>query len=161
MTELPECDIVFARLVDIPPERIISHMSDPRVTAHMPLAGFEWDYDAVARFVAAKEGYWSRDGLGHWAILYNENYAGWGGFEREGDEWEFGLVLKPEYFGLGIRIVRKAIRFALADERIRTVTFLLPPSRRKRGALARLGATFVGEVRHGGARFLKFRLDIR
>lgn len=125
----------------------------------MPLLTFEWDEDALAKFVATKEEYWNRDGLGHWAILLNNKYVGWGGFQREGNEWDYGLVLKPEYFGLGTRISRKAMDFAAADKRIPFVTFLLPPSRRNLGALKRLGATFVGEIEYDGSAFLKYRLE--
>ncbi|MGD8843622.1 MAG: GNAT family N-acetyltransferase [Gammaproteobacteria bacterium] len=161
MIDPRERHITFARLPDIPLGEIIAHMSDPRVGEHMPLLTFQWDHDAVTRFIAAKEACWHRDGLGHWAILCDGRYVGWGGFQKEGEEWDYGLVLKPERFGLGTLITRKAIEFALADERILFVTFLLPPSRRKLGALARLGATFVDEIEHAGARFLKYRLDIR
>lgn len=137
----------------------MAHMSDVRVTAHMPLATFRWDEERVDAFVAAKEAYWLRDGLGHWAILANGAYVGWGGFQREKDEWDFGLVLTPSSFGLGMRIARLSLAFAVADGRIPYVTLLLPPSRRHLGALARFGATFVGEVDHGDVRFLKYRLD--
>jgi hypothetical protein len=159
MASSPERDVTFARLPDISPNEIIAHMSDPRVAEHMPLLTFKWDHDVVTEFIAAKEECWRRDGLGHWAILCNDNYVGWGGFQKEGDEWDYGLVLKPESFGLGTLISKKAIEFALADERIPFVTFLLPPSRKNLGALARLGAKFVDEIEHGGAKFLKYRLD--
>lgn len=99
--------------------------------------------------------------LGHWAILANDVYVGWGGFQKEGDEWDFGLVLRPQCFGLGGRITRSALAFAKAEKRIPFVTFLLPPSRKNLGALARLGASFVGEVEYNGAQFLKFRLDTK
>lgn len=161
MTIAPEPEISFVRLPGIPPEAIVAHMSDPRVAEHMPLLTFTWDRKAVSEFVAAKEERWRRDGLGHWAILCNGSYVGWGGFQKEGDEWDFGLVLTPGAFGLGIRISRQAIGFAVADERIPFVTFLLPPSRKHLGALSRLGAEFIDEVEHEGAKFLKFRLDTR
>ena len=125
----------------------------------MPLLTFEWDKNAVTKFVATKEEFWRRDGLGHWAVLSNDAYVGWGGFQKEAEEWDFGLVLKPGSFGLGIRIAMKAIEFAIADERIPFVTFLLPLSRTKLGALKRFGAQFVGEAECNGAKFLKFRLD--
>lgn len=134
-------------------------MSDPRVAKHMPLLTHEWDAKTVAKFVAQKEACWARDGLGHWAILSNERYVGWGGFQKEGDEWDFGLVLRPDAFGLGNRILKKAMDFAVADERIPFVTFLLPPSRKKLAALHRLGAKHIGEIEYGGAKFLKFRLE--
>lgn len=149
----------FVRLPDISPQEIIEHMSDARVAEHMPLLTFEWSEQKLADFVAAKEECWNLDGLGHWAILCDNAYVGWGGFQKEGDEWDFGLVLKPDSFGLGLHITKKALTFAFADERIPFVTFLLPRSRTKLGALARLGARFVEEIDYGGEQFLKFRLD--
>lgn len=91
--------------------------------------------------------------------MSDNQYVGWGGFQKEGDEWDFGLVLKPDAFGLGTRISRKAIQFAIADERMPFVTFLLPPSRKKLGALERLGARRVDEIDYDGATFLKYRLE--
>ena len=134
-------------------------MSNPRLAAHMPLLTFQWDHEAVTRFVAAKEEAWRRDGLGHWAILCDGRYVGWGGFQKEGDEWDFGLVLKTDAFGLGPAIAKKAMEFARSDDRIPSVTFLVPLSRKHLGALERLGATWVGEIEYGGATFRKFRLD--
>lgn len=151
--------LTFVRLPDIQPEEIVAHMSDPRVALHMPLLTSNWDLGTAAEFVAKKEAYWHRDGLGHWAILSNGDYAGWGGFQKEGDDWDYGLVLTPQCFGLGPQITKKALAFAKADRRIPFVTFLLPPSRSNLGALARLGAAFLGEVVHEGERFLKFRLE--
>ncbi|MCR9057648.1 MAG: GNAT family N-acetyltransferase [Rhodobacteraceae bacterium] len=152
-------NIAFARLSEIDPAEIATHMSDPRVAEHMPLLTFAWDDAAVREFVAQKEECWNRDGLGHWAILSDGRYVGWGGFQKEGDEWDFGLVLRPDAFGLGTRISRKALEYAIADERIPFVTFLLPPSRKNLGALKRIGAKFVGEIEYDGARFLKFQLE--
>ncbi|MEM9584936.1 MAG: GNAT family N-acetyltransferase [Pseudomonadota bacterium] len=152
-------EIEFTRLPEIDPSEIVAHMSDPRVAEHMPLLNYEWDEAAAAKFVATKEACWNRDGLGHWAILSDGKYVGWGGFQKEGCEWDFGLVLKPESFGLGTRVSRKAIDFAIADKRIPFVTFLLPPSRKYLGALDRLGAVFVGEQAYDGETFLKFRLE--
>ena len=152
-------DITFTRLPTIDPSEIAAHMSDPRVAEHMPLLTFAWNEAAVARFVADKEERWRRDGLGHWAILVNGEYVGWGGFQKEGDEWDFGLVLRPNAFGLGTRITKKALEFAFADERIPFVTFLLPPSRRNLGAFDRRGASFVGEVDYEGSVFRKYRLE--
>lgn len=151
--------ITFTRLTKVSPDAILAHMSDPRVATHMPLLTFEWDDAAVAAFVAAKEECWRRDGLGHWAILSGDEYLGWGGFQKEGDEWDFGLVLRPSAFGQGVRIAQKALGFARSDPRIPFVTFLLPPSRKNLGALDRLGATLIGQVDYEGANFLKYRLE--
>jgi hypothetical protein len=152
-------EITFTRLTTIDPGQIIAHMSDPRVAEHMPLLTGDWTETTVTKFVSTKEECWHRDGLGHWAILVNGEYAGWGGFQKEGEEWDLGLVLHPNTFGLGPRIVKKAVDFAIADERIPFVTFLLPPSRKNRGALHRLGAKFIGEIQYDGLVFLKYRLE--
>ncbi|GGH38351.1 Protein N-acetyltransferase, RimJ/RimL family [Cribrihabitans marinus] len=161
MTRNDPPQIGFARLPDIPPDMLIAHMSDPRVAEHLPLLKDTWNRDIAARFVAAKEECWRRDGLGHWAILADGHYVGWGGFQKEGGEWDFGLVLKPSAFGLGMRIARKAIAFAKSDARIPFVTFLLPLSRRSLAALERMGARFVGEFKYDGETFLKYRLETR
>ena len=155
----PDCTLKFTRLSDVAPDDIFAHMSDPRVARHLPLLTSQWDRNTVAGFVATKEACWHRDGLGHWAIMCDGNYVGWGGFQKEGAEWDFGLVLTSDAFGLGIRIARKAIAFARADARIPFVTFLLPPSRTRLAALDRLGAGFIGSVTYDGAQFMKYRLD--
>ena len=154
-----EHKITFTRLPEIAAHEIVAHMSDPRIARHMPLLTFEWDELAVEQFIAAKENYWRRDGLGHWAILNNGQYIGWGGFQKEGEEWDFGLVLRPSAFGLGTRIFKKTMAFAFADKRIPFVTFLLPPSRTTQSALTRFGAQFVEEVDYRGVPFLKYRLE--
>ena len=151
--------ISFERLPEVPAHEILAHMSDPRMAAHMPLLTDGWDLGRVAEFVVDKEARWRRDGLGHWAILCDGRYAGWGGFQKEGEEWDYGLVLTPDRFGLGGAITRQALAFAKADPRIPYVTFLLAPTRRSTRGLDRLGARFVGEVEHDGAVFRKFRLD--
>ena len=152
-------NLTFARLTEIPPAEILAHMSDPRVAEHMPLLNARWDLAQAERFIAAKEACWQRDGLGHWAFLSGRAYVGWGGFQKEGEEWDFGLVLRPDSFGLGPRIARKALNIAKADARIPYVTFLLAPSRRSLRGLERLGAQQVGEIDYDGSRFLKYRLD--
>lgn len=157
--QVVKSEITFVRLPEIDPAKILAHMSDPRVAEHMPLLNFTWNAETVARFVARKEECWRCDGLGHWAFLFDDQYVGWGGFQKEGAEWDFGLVLRPDTFGLGPRIARKAIDFAISDERIPYVTFLLPPSRTHLRALHRLGAWQVGEVDYDGATFLKFQLS--
>ena len=159
MSDRSNSGVAFVRLPEVPLEEIVAHMSDPRVGAHMPLLTFEWDREAAENFVADKEARWIRDGLGHWAILNDGQYAGWGGFQKEGDEWDFGLVLKPDNFGLGLPIARKAIEFAMADKRMPYVTFLLPPSRRNRRALVRFGAKFVGRISYEGMPYLKYQLE--
>lgn len=159
MTGHMRSEIRFARLSDIPGTTITAHMQDPRVTAHLPLLDGPWTAGKTAQFVTQKEAAWARDGLGHWAILADDTYIGWGGFELENGAWDFGLVLTAEAFGLGLRVTRHALAFAKHDPRIPFVTFLLPDSRRHLGALSRLGAEHEGGVLLGHAHFQRFRLS--
>lgn len=152
--------IEFARLSLVKPADITAHMSDPRMAEHMPLLGPDWSDEMTAAFIAKKEQHWEDEGLGHWAFLYEGAYVGWGGFEKIGDEWDFGLVLKPDAFGLGVKIARKVVAFAQQDERIESIIFLLPPTRKKLGALKRLGAVYEESVEYGGAEFRKYRLMV-
>ncbi len=158
MTDFPQT-FSYRRLSDVDPELLIAHMSDPKTAEHMPLMPDSWDHSTIASFVATKEAAWTQDGLGHWAIFQDDRYLGWGGFQKEGDEWDLGLVLTPDSFGLGFRITRDMIRFAKADPRIPYATFLLPPTRQNLGALRRIGAVQIGTIDYDGATFLKFRLD--
>lgn len=153
-------NIQFARLSDIPTERLTAHMSDPFVAAHMPLLTGTWTDEMTRDWVAAKEAHWATHGLGHWAFLDHGTYVGWGGFEREGEDWDFGLVLSREAVGLGRAITKLALDTARQDPRIDSVTFLLPPTRRHTGALLRLGAEQEGDVELHGERFQKFRLRL-
>ena len=141
--------ITFTRLTEIEPAEIAEHMSDARVAEHMPLLTSDWDAKAAAEFVSHKEETWARDGLGHWAILLDGRYVGWGGFQKEGDEWDFGLVLKPDAFGIGRRITKKAIDFAFSDERISFVTFPFAPNANQLGSTskARRAADWGDRVR--------------
>ncbi|MAM61875.1 GNAT family N-acetyltransferase [Maritimibacter sp. UBA3975] len=149
----------FLRLTEVDPDRITAHMRDPRLRAHMPLLPATWDDAATHAFIEAKEATWQRDGLGHWAFVHDGDYLGWGGFQKEGDEWDFGLVLSPDHFGAGQRIARACLARAVQDLRIPYVTFLLPPSRTRLAALHRLGAEELSPVTYAGETFRKFRLD--
>jgi len=149
----------FIRLRDVSRDALARHMSNPRLTEHMPLLSGVWDRARCDAFVAAKEACWTRDGLGHWAFMANGDYVGWGGFQKEGLDWDFGLVLRPQYFGLGIALTRKALAFARSDDRIPYVTFLLPPTRKHVRGLERLGASVVDTITYDGEIFMKYRLE--
>lgn len=112
----------------------------------MPLAGMAWTKEVCAGFVAAKEACRDRDGLGHWAFVDDGGYLGWGGFRKEGEDWDFGLLLRLDRFGRGMEITRQALAFARADPRIPHVTVLLPPTRTRLGAPRRMGAVRAGEL---------------
>ncbi|UZD92306.1 GNAT family N-acetyltransferase [Cognatishimia activa] len=149
----------FLRLTEIPTAAIREHMSDPRVAKHLPLmTKTSWQDSDVEALIASKEACWTKDGLGHWGILSGDTYLGWGGFQKEAEEWDFGLVLHPDHFGHGLKIAHQALRYAVQHPDISEVTFLLAPSRKNLSALSRYGAEFIGDVSHADQTFLKFRL---
>jgi hypothetical protein len=149
----------FVRLTQIDPLVLLDHMSDRRIARHLPLLGTGWDLERIAAFVRVKEQCWERDGLGHWAILANGVYAGWGGFQKEGDDCDFGLVLRVECFSLGQLIFAQAIAWLSAHRDIGEVTFLLPPSRSRR-VPERLGARHRGVTTYAGMVFTKWSMSI-
>lgn len=149
----------FVRLSKIDPQVLLDHMSDRRIARHLPLLGTGWDIERITAFVQVKEQCWERDGLGHWAILADQVYAGWGGFQKEGDDWDFGLVLRSEFFSLGQRIFDEAVTWLSAHRDIGDVTFLLPQSRSRR-VPERLGASLCGETTYAGIAFTKWSVPV-
>lgn len=148
----------FVRLPEVEPAAILAHLRDPRIARHLPLLPAEPDMALVEKIIAAKEACWEGDGLGHWAILHDGEYAGWGGFQREGNEWDFGLVLRPAYFRHGKAIAIQVFEWARRHTNIEEVTFLLPLSRSER-ALQRFGARPMGTSEHAGLPFRKWSLS--
>lgn len=155
----PPAVLQFVRLTEIDPLVLLDHISDRRIARHLPLLGTGWDLERIAAFVRVKEQCWERDGLGHWAILADQVYAGWGGFQKEGDDWDFGLVLLPECFSLGQLIFDQAIKWLSAHRDIGEVTFLLPYSRSRR-VPERLGASLRGETTNAGIAFMKWSVTV-
>lgn len=141
---------------DIPTEDWLGLLTHPDVVRHMPLDGGNWTEDAVADWAKGKDAQWRTNGYGPWAFRIDGRFAGWGGFQKEGDEADLALVLLPKFWGQGAMIFRHVMsrRHALG---IGPVSILLPPSRSRLRGLARLGFEFVGELAYEGQRFLKFQ----
>ncbi|HVR48668.1 MAG TPA: GNAT family N-acetyltransferase [Pseudorhodoferax sp.] len=142
------CDIAIPQWM-----RLLNH---PDVVRHMPLAEARWSESAVADWVRGKDSQCRENGYGPFAIRIDGRFAGWGGFQREGAEADFALVLLPEYWGHGGRIFRHFMDHR-AELGIETVSILLPPSRLRTRGLARWGFQHVGDVTYGNQRFLKFQ----
>lgn len=149
-------EITFHPLSEIPPPEVLALLTDPDVRRHMPLAGDDWNADSAAEWARAKDAQWQENGYGPWAIRIDGGFAGWGGFQKEGDEADLGLVLFPGQWGHGAAIFRELVRRG-TELQIRNVTIMLPPSRVRLKGLVRLGFEPAGELDYAGQRFLKFR----
>lgn len=151
-------EITFHPLSEIPAAELLALLTDPDVRRHMPLAGDNWDAEGAANWARAKDAQWQENGYGPWAIRIDGTFAGWGGFQKEGDEADLGLVLLPGLWGHGAAIFRELVRRG-AEMQLRNVTIMLPPSRVRLKGLVRLGFEPAGQLDYAGQRFLKFRLS--
>ena len=150
--------LTFHRLSEIPASDWLILLKDPEVARHMPLSGDDWDEAKAAEWAKGKDGQWTENAYGPWAIRVDGAFAGWGGFQKEGDEADLGLVLLPAYWGHGAALFKEMLRRG-RDLPLGPVTILLPPSRTRLKGLARLGFVPAGELEYAGHRFLKFRLE--
>lgn len=150
--------ISFHRFDEIAAADLVGLLNDPDVRRHMPLAGDVWDEPGARAWGAGKDGQWQANGYGPWAIRIGGAFAGWGGFQKEGEEADLGLVLLPAYWGAGARIFRELVQRGTAMK-LGAITILLPPSRARTSGLVRLGFVPKGELEYAGHRFLKFRLS--
>lgn len=144
--------ITFHALSEIAPGDLVRLFNDPRVRRHMPLADALWDEAGVRDWAKGKDAQWQENGYGPWGIRIDGTFVGWGGFQKEGDEADLGLVLLPAYWGFGAMIFRELVRRA-REMRLSNVTLMLPPSRVRMKGLARLGFTPAGECAYDGTGF--------
>ncbi len=91
-------NIQFEHLSQINIDEIIELNTNERVLKQMPLAeGSVFDEEACIAWVKGKEQQWVENGYGPWAIMINEKFAGWGGFQNEEGDADLALVLHPQY----------------------------------------------------------------
>lgn len=149
--------LTLSALSDIAPADWAHLLNDKDVQRHMPLAGDHWDETKAREWAAGKDAQWQENGYGPWGIRIDGAFAGWGGFQKEGDEADLGLVMLPEFWGHGATLFREFVALG-RKMRLENVTILLPPSRVRLKGLVRLGFQPAGEIDYDGHRFLKFRL---
>ena len=148
----------FHHLRDIPVAELVTLLNDKDVRRHMPLAGGHWDEKSAAAWAVGKDAQWVENGYGPWAIRLDGVFAGWGGFQKEGDDVDLGVVLLPAFWGHGKAILESLLERGFLELGFASVTILLPPSRVRLKSLFRLGFVADGEVIYRDERFLKFRL---
>jgi RimJ/RimL family protein N-acetyltransferase len=133
-------------------------LNDHEVHRHMPLGGDAWTEPRAAEWAAGKDAQWTSNGYGPWAIRMEGVFAGWGGFQKEETDADFGLVLLPEFWGRGMEISREIIGRGWSELGLESISILLPPSRTRMKGLGRMGFQPDGELEYAGHRFLKFRM---
>lgn len=151
-------DIQFMRLSEIAPDDIIALMNDADVRRHLPLARGRFGPAECERFVQSKERMWTERGFGPWAFVRDGEFIGWGGLQPEGDDADVGLVLRPQWWGVGRQLYERIVLHAFQELGLDSVIAMLPPTRPRGGGLQRLGFEPDGEAWLSGERFVRFRL---
>lgn len=152
-------NIDFKRLTEVEKSEIIELMNNPLVRRHMPLTSDNFGESDCDEFIAAKERLWAEHGYGPWAFVVDGQFVGWGGLQPENGEADLGLVLHPNYWGIGKVLYDEIIDRAFGEMGFETVTVLLPPTRKWIKGLLRLGFKEDGELEVGGERFIRYRLE--
>lgn len=150
--------IEFARLTRVAIPDLVALFNHADVRRHLPLATGEFSDAMCARFVAAKERIWVEHGYGPWAFLVDGRFAGWGGLQPEAGDADLGLVLHPEFWGIGPVVCRKILQEAFGRPGRESVIVLLPPTRTRIRAVLRAGFRPDGEIEIAGERFVRYRL---
>lgn len=154
---MAEANLELVRLTEVPLTAVVELLNEPRNTRHMPLSG-TFNEQSTADWVAAKDAQWEQNGYGPWGVLVNGQFAGWGGFQREDNGADFGLVLLPAFRGYGADITRAALARGFDEFGLDAVIIALPFTRSSERVVARFGFRPDGEVSYGGAQFRQYRL---
>ena len=159
MSDVAGPEIAFVRLTAVDLDAVTALLNEPRNARHLPLAGGEvFTAETAADWVAAKDGQWDEHGYGPWAVLIDGEFAGWGGFQAEENGADFALVLRPQFWGHGEAIARRALDHGFRELGLDTVLIALPYSRHPDRVVARYGFVPDGDVAYGGVRFRQYRL---
>jgi RimJ/RimL family protein N-acetyltransferase len=150
-------NIRYLRLSDIAVSDLLALVNDSAVARHMPLSS-AMDEAQCRAWAAGKDAQWAENGYGPWAFEIDGEFAGWGGFQKEGEDADLGLVLLPKFWGVGGRLARLLIGKGFADLGFASIIALLPPSRRHLRPLERFGFVPDGSIDYAGRTFLRFRL---
>lgn len=150
-------NVEFRPLGEVAACELVELFNLPEVRRHLPLAEGPFTTASCETFLAAKERMWDEHGFGPWAFYIDGVFAGWGGLQPEGPEADLGFVLHPRAWGLGAALAREFLRQAFAEMRRASVTVLLPGSRSRVRALARLGFEEDGPTTIAGRPFVRYR----
>ena len=148
----------FKRLSEVDRSEYVALFNNPLVRRHMPLTDEHFDEAICADWIKGKESMWTDYGFGPWAFVVDGKFAGWGGLQPENGDADLGLVLHPDYWGMGKIIYDEIVHRAFEEKGFKSITILLPPERTRVKGILRLGFLPDGELELYGERFLRYRL---
>jgi [ribosomal protein S5]-alanine N-acetyltransferase len=153
-------NLSFKKLSEVDCLEFIALHQNPLVRRYMPLTTDSFDEAECAEWLAAKEQMWQDAGYGPWAFFSDDQFIGWGGLQPENGEPDLGIVLKPEFWGLGKAVYDEIIRRAFNEMGFESITILLPPGRIRVKGIFRLGFQADGQVEVQGEQFKRYRLRL-
>lgn len=159
MDKIVTMPIQFFQLNQIATADLIALNTHPAVLENMPLGSSHFDEQACQQWVSGKELHWEQHGYGVWAIMIDDQFAGWGGLQNEAGDADLALVLHPKFWGKGKSIVKNIINKAFTSLKVESVTIHLPLTRKKVSAILRYGFTEERIVDFDGIPFKRFRLS--
>ena len=149
--------ITFSRLPEAPFDDVFRLINEPRNARHMPLFS-PFTPEEARDWIAGKDGQWTENGYGPWAVFIDDELVGWGGFQREEDGADYGLVLFPEFWGHGLEITRAALSRGFIEFDFEEIYALLPLTRNADRAMGRVGFEALGVIDYDGIPFRQYRL---
>ena len=152
-------ELEFKRMSEVPTSEYVALNTNPLVMKQMPLSDNSFDDEFCKGWIEGKERIWEEHGYGPWAFIVDGKFAGWGGLQPEEGDADLGLVLHPDYWGMGKVIYEEIIRRAFGEMGLESVTILFPPTRTRIKGILRLGFQPDGEVEVGGKKFIRYRLN--
>ncbi|MCM8526989.1 MAG: GNAT family N-acetyltransferase [Lentisphaeraceae bacterium] len=152
--------VKLSRLFNVDKTKLIELMNTPQVGVHLPLLSGEFTEYDCNRFLKSKKKIWDKYGYGPHAITINNEFAGWGGFQPEGKDVDFALILHPDFWGWGLKIFKKFRTIAFEEMGLKSISVLLPPSRLNAKAISKLGFQFESKVILDEENFIKYKLTI-
>lgn len=151
--------IELTRLTGVPVEEVAALLNEPRNARHMPLVGEPFTVPAAEAWVGAKDAQWAEHGYGPWAVMVDDRFVGWGGFQHEEAGADLALVLDPAHWGLGAAVARRMLQIGFEQLGLPAVLVALPYSRTSPDrALARWGFEPAGETTFGEVVFRQYLL---
>ena len=147
----------FKRMSTVDYSEYVMLNTHPLVMRQMPLSDEGFDEAACREWLTGKERIWEEHGYGPWAFIIDGKFAGWGGLQPENGDADLGLVLHPDYWGMGKSIYEEIIRRAFDEMKLESVTILLPPTRTRIKGILRLGFKPDGELEIEGEKFVRYR----
>lgn len=148
----------FVPLDQIPCRNYVALHTHPRVCRHLPLANNGFNERDCAAWLASKAKHWRDYGYGPHAIVIDDQFAGWGGFQNESGEPDLAIILDPKFWGWGEQLCKRMIKDAQTQYGFEAITVHLPESRKSLRSLLRMGFIAEGSVNLDQERFIRFRL---